>query len=116
MLFRDGRLWVVYGTPGADAQVQTNVQHAMDWVDFGMDVQTAIESPRWRHLPGDKLLIESRFSPGTIEALRAKGHTIVAGGPWEGETGGAQAIMIDPVSGALLGGADPRREGYAIGM
>ncbi len=116
MIFRDGRPWIVYGTPGADAQVQTNFQHAVDWVDFGMDVQTAIESPRYRHLPGNKLLLESRFAPETIEALRAKGHEVVVGGPWEKETGGAQAIMIDPRSGVLQGGADPRREGYAIGF
>jgi gamma-glutamyltranspeptidase/glutathione hydrolase len=116
MIFRDGRPWIVYGTPGADAQVQTNFQHAVDWVDFGMDVQTAIESPRYRHLPGNKLLLESRFAPETIEALRAKGHEVVVGGPWEKETGGAQAIMVDPRSGVLQGGADPRREGYAIGF
>ena len=114
MIFRGGRPWVVYGTPGADAQVQTNFQHAVDFVDFGMDVQTAIESPRYRHLPGNKLLLESRFAPETVAALRAKGHEIVMAGPWEKETGGAQAIMIDPDSGVFQGGADPRREGYAL--
>ncbi|HEX6511682.1 MAG TPA: gamma-glutamyltransferase [Chloroflexota bacterium] len=116
MIFRDGRPWVVYGTPGADAQVQTNFQHAVDFVDFGMDVQTAIECPRYRHLPSNKLLLETRFAPETIDALRAKGHDVVLGGPWHKETGGAQAIMIDPHSGVLQGGADPRREGYAIGF
>jgi gamma-glutamyltranspeptidase len=116
MMFRDGRPWVVYGTPGADAQVQTNFKHAVDWIDFGKDVQSAIESPRWRHMPGNKLLLESRFSAETTEALRAKGHDVIVGDAWEGETGGAQAIMIDPHSGVLQGGADPRREGYAIGF
>jgi gamma-glutamyltranspeptidase/glutathione hydrolase len=115
MIFRDGRPWVVYGTPGADAQVQTNFQHAVDFVDFGMDVQTAIECPRYRHMPGNLLLIENRFPPETIEALRAKGHDVIVGVAWEKETGGAQAIMIDPQTGVLQGGADPRREGYAIG-
>ena len=116
MIFRGGRPWVVYGTPGADAQVQTNFQHAVDWVDFGMDVQTAIESPRYRHLPGNKLLLEGRFPTQTIEALRAKGHEVVVAAPWEKETGGAQAIMIDPRTNVLQGGADPRREGYAVGF
>jgi gamma-glutamyltranspeptidase/glutathione hydrolase len=115
MMFRDGRPWVVYGTPGADAQVQTNFQHAIDFVDFGMDVQTAIECPRYRHMPGNKLLLEDRFAPETIEALRAKGHEVIVGDGWEKETGGAQAIMIDPTTGVLQGGADPRREGYAVG-
>jgi len=116
MIFRGGRPWIVYGTPGADAQVQTNFKHAVDWVDFGLDVQTAIESPRYRHLPDNKLLLESRFSQETVEALRAKGHEVVQAGPWEKETGGAQAIMIDPRTNVLQGGADPRREGYALGF
>lgn len=116
MMFRDGRPWVVFGTPGADAQVQTNFQHAVDFVDFGMDVQTAIECPRYRHMPGNKLLVENRFAPETIEELRGKGHDLVVGEAWEKETGGAQAIMLDLNTGVLQGGADPRREGYAIGF
>ncbi len=116
MMFRDGRPWVVFGTPGADAQVQTNFKHAVDFIDFGKDVQSAIESPRYRHMPGNKLLLESRFSTETIEALRAKGHDVVVGEPWEEETGGAQAIMLDHATGTLQGGADPRREGYAVGF
>jgi len=116
MIFRDGRPWIVYGTPGADAQVQTNFQHAVDWVDFGMDVQTAIECPRYRHMPGNKLLLEGRFPTETVEALRAKGHEVVVGEAWEKDTGGAQAIMIDQRTGVLQGGADPRREGYAVGF
>jgi gamma-glutamyltranspeptidase / glutathione hydrolase len=116
MLFRDGRPWVAFGTPGADAQVQTNFKHALDWVDFRMDVQSAIESPRYRHLPDNRLLLENRFAASTVEALRAKGHDIMLADGWEKETGGAQAIMIDPKTGVLQGGADPRREGYAIGF
>lgn len=114
MIFRGERPWVVYGTPGADAQVQTNFQHAVDFVDFGMDVQTAIECPRYRHMPGNKLLLEGRFAPETVDALRAKGHDILLADAWEKETGGAAAIMIDPTTGVLQGGADPRREGYAL--
>jgi gamma-glutamyltranspeptidase len=116
MMFRNGRPWVVFGTPGADAQVQSNFQHAVDFVDFGMDVQTAVECPRYRHLPGNKLLLESRFAPETIEGLRARGHDVVVAGPWEKETGSCKAIMIDQRTGVLQGGADPRREGYAVGF
>ncbi len=114
MLFRDGRPWTVYGTPGADAQVQTNFQHTVAFVDLELDVQAAIERPRWRHLPDGSLLLEGRFAPDVVEGLRAKGHRVTVGEPWESETGGAQAIMIDQRTSVLQAGADPRREGYAL--
>ncbi|MHB8618011.1 MAG: gamma-glutamyltransferase [Chloroflexota bacterium] len=116
MLFRRDRPWVVFGTPGEDAQVQTNFQLAVDFVDFDMDVQAAIEAPRWRHQDGNRLLMEDRF-PGEVgAALLGMGHTVVPGLSWDPLTGGAQAIMVDPETGVLQAGADPRREGYASGF
>ncbi len=115
MLFRDGRPWVTFGTPGADAQVQTNFQHAVDFVDFGMNVQEAIESPRWLHLPGNELALESRWPAAVLEGLKARGHNASFSEEWDHRMGGAQAIMIDHNNQVLHGGADPRREGYVIG-
>jgi gamma-glutamyltranspeptidase/glutathione hydrolase len=115
MLLRDGRPWVVYGTPGAQAQVQTNFQNAVHFVDDGMDVQTAIEAPRWRHDAG-RLFLEGRFPPSVADGLRTRGHDVVLTDDWSYMSGGAEAIMIDPASGLLQAGADPRREGYAIGF
>lgn len=104
----------VFGTPGAQAQVQTNFQLAIGLIDHGFDVQRAIEEPRWYHDAGRSLKIESRFSEAARKGLAAKGHEIVLLGDWAEVTGGAQAIALDP-NGVFSGGADPRREGNAAG-
>ncbi|MDE3075962.1 MAG: gamma-glutamyltransferase, partial [Chloroflexota bacterium] len=113
MLFRDGRPWVVYGTPGADAQVQTNFQMAVNFVDFGMDVQSAAEAPRWRHFAENLLAIDDRCGRDAIERLSELGHDVDVRGPWGAESGSVKAIMVDQRTGVLQGGADPRRDGYA---
>ena len=84
-----------------------------------------MEAPRWRHTGNntestvphtcaDELHLESRFPEEVREKLRAKGHRLNVLGDWEG-AGNAQVIMIDPETGAYLGGSDPRRDGYSIG-
>lgn len=104
----------VLGTPGAQAQVQTNFQLLVSLIDHGLDVQEAIELPRWFHEAGRTLQLEGRYSEGTRRALQSKGHEIALLPDWAEVTGGAQAIAID-ASGGFAGGADPRREGYAAG-
>ena len=104
----------VFGTPGRQAQVQTNFQLAVSLIDHGLDVQEAIELPRWFHEAGRTLRLEARYPEGTRRALQAKGHEIELLPEWAEVTGGAQAIAID-ASGGFAGGADPRREGYAAG-
>ena len=105
---------LVFGTPGRHAQVQTNFQLAVALIDHGMEVQRAIEEPRWYHESGRALKIENRFSEQTRKGLAAKGHELVPLGDWAEVTGGAQAIAIDE-NGVFSGGADPRREGNAAG-
>jgi gamma-glutamyltranspeptidase/glutathione hydrolase len=105
---------LVFGTPGRHAQVQTNFQLAVALIDHAMDVQRAIEEPRWYHESGRALKIESRFSEQTRKGLAAKGHELTLVGDWAEVTGGAQAIAID-ANGVFSGGADPRREGNAAG-
>jgi gamma-glutamyltranspeptidase / glutathione hydrolase len=105
---------LVFGTPGRHAQVQTNFQLAVALIDHDMDVQRAIEEPRWYHEAGRALKIEDRFSEQTRKGLAAKGHELALVGDWAEITGGAQAIAID-VNGVFSGGADPRREGNAAG-
>ena len=105
---------LVFGTPGRHAQVQTNFQLAVALIDHAMDVQRAIEEPRWYHEAGRALKIESRFAEQTRKGLAAKGHEIALVGDWAEVTGGAQAIAIDE-NGVFSGGADPRREGNAAG-
>lgn len=104
----------IFGTPGAQAQVQTNFQLAVGLIDHGFDVQRAIEEPRWYHESGRALKMESRFAEATRKGLAAKGHEVVLLGDWAEVTGGAQAIAVDP-NGVFSGGADPRREGNAAG-
>ena len=105
---------LVFGTPGRHAQVQTNFQLAVALIDHDMDVQKAIEQPRWYHESGRALKIENRFAEPTRKGLAAKGHEIALVGDWAEVTGGAQAIAID-ANGVFSGGADPRREGNAAG-
>ena len=104
----------VFGTPGAQAQVQTNFQLAVGLIDHGLDVQRAIEEPRWFHETGRALKVEARFPEATRKGLASKGHEVVTLGDWAEVTGGAQAIAIDE-NGVFSGGADPRREGHAAG-
>ncbi len=104
----------VFGTPGAQAQVQTNFQLAVGLIDHGFDVQRAIEEPRWFHEAGRALKLETRFPEATRKGLQSKGHDVHLIGDWAEVTGGAQAIAID-ANGVFSGGADPRREGHAAG-
>lgn len=124
MVFKDGRLFLVFGTPGADTQVQTNLQVLTHIVDFGYGPQEAVEAPRWRHIQRgmestypygllEELHMEGRFPQATREALAAKGQRVVALPDWGG-MGHAQAIMVHPQSGALIAASDPRRDGYAL--
>ena len=104
----------VWGTPGAQAQVQTNFQLGVGLIDFGFEPQRAIEEPRWRHTVGKALELEGRFPEGLRSKLAAKGHKIQMLPDWDAGTGGAQIISIEP-NGSFAGGADPRRDGHAAG-
>ena len=117
MLFRSGKPCLVFGTPSAYGQVQSNLQLLTNFVDYGFDVQSMIEAPRWvtQRRPR-RLAIESRHAPATLNGLRKLGHELDVQPPWTDMMGGAQAIRINYRSGVLEGAADPRREGYAIGF
>ncbi len=126
MVVRDGRLVLVLGTPGADTQVQSNLQVLMHVLDAGYNVVEAVEAPRWRHLQNgtestvphtcdDELLLEERFSPEVQNGLRHLGHSVRVIGPWAA-TGSMMMIQVNPTTGALFGAADPRRDGYAMGF
>jgi gamma-glutamyltranspeptidase / glutathione hydrolase len=84
----------------------------VQYVDYGLSLQEAIEAPRARLWDGRKVEAESRLDPATIEALRSRGHDIDVLLPWMMRVGGMHAVAIDPHSGAITGGCDPRRDGY----
>jgi gamma-glutamyltranspeptidase / glutathione hydrolase len=121
MAFRGGFFFAMGGTPGNDDQPQTNVQILHQLLDQRNDPQSAVEAPRWSHMPGtpprDKLPEELRMEEGfpkeVMKGLEAKGHKVKVVDRWS--FGASQVIARDPATGAWLGAADPRREGYAIG-
>jgi gamma-glutamyltranspeptidase len=121
MAKRDGKLWSVLGCMGADGQPQIQLQLYAAMIDFGLDIQEAIEMPRFlsgRFALGDArdtLHIEGRFPAGTIDALAQRGHAINRWDAWNEMAGHAHGITIDRRSGMLSGGSDPRSDGAAIG-
>ena len=109
IVVRDGRLVLVTGSPGGRTIINTVLHTILNVVDFGMNVQEAVDAPRFHHqwLP-DELRYERRgLSRDTIALLEERGHTLVA----RERQGAVQAIAVDAETGILEGGADPRREG-----
>mgnify|MGYP000468753400 CR=1 FL=1 len=104
---RDGRLVAVVGSPGGRTIINTVAQVILNVIDFGMNIQMAVNAPRIHHqwLP-DRISIEGGgASAATVERLEAMGHTVRMGGG----QGSANSIMIDPRTRDRLGAADPRR-------
>ncbi len=125
MAFKDDQLYMPFGCPGGDAQCQAMVQMFLNIAVFGMDPQAAIEAPRftssnfpnsfWPHtyLPG-RLNVEGRIDSQTQAALSQLGHDIAVKDDWERMSMAVlSAILVE--NGILKGGADPRRDTYAIG-
>ena len=115
-----------FGTPGGDVQCQSMVQMFLNVAEFGMDVQQAIEAPRvstwsfpnsfWPHAynPG-AVGIEGRIPAHTLAELQRKGHKLDLWEDWAIRMGSLCAVEVDQQRGGLSSGADPRRDGYAMG-
>lgn len=114
-VFRDDALFMVIGTPGSFGILQTTPQMIGNVLDHGFSIQAAIEAPRFRTYEGTTIEIEARIPKVVRDELAARGHTVRLIDDWSFLVGGGQGIMIDPDSGVLMGGADPRRDGYAVG-
>ena len=121
MAFRDGRLWQILGCMGADGQPQIHLQGYVGLIDFGRDIQQALEAPRFLSgrfaltEPRDLLNIEGRFPEATLAELVRRGHQVNRWPDWMELAGHAHGITLDPASGARAGGADPRSDGAAVG-
>jgi gamma-glutamyltranspeptidase len=121
MAKRDGRLWAVLGCMGADGQPQIQLQLYTALIDRGLDIQEAIEMPRFlsgRFALGearDTLHMEGRFPSDTMSALEGRGHIVRRWEGWNEMAGHAHGITIDARTGVLSGGSDPRSDGAAIG-
>jgi gamma-glutamyltranspeptidase / glutathione hydrolase len=112
-LTRDGKLFMVIGSPGGPTIINTVLQVMLNVVDFGFTIQEAIDAPRFHHqwLP-DELRLEKRgFPADVIAVLEARGHRVVT----RGFMGDAEGILIDPGTLMRLGASDPRAEGVAVG-
>ena len=126
LVMKDGKPFMPIGTPGGDQQTQAMLQVFLNVAEFGMNVQEAIEAPRFGsynfpdsfaphpYYPG-RLSIEARLEATVGDALRGKGHKVHRWADWTALAGAVCAILIEPNTPVLSGGADPRREAYAIG-
>lgn len=114
MVFKDGKLFMSFGVMGGAIQPQGHVQVLTNLIDLGMNIQQAIEAPRFRFLNGKRVLFEEGMTEPVIASLIRKGHLRVPLSP-DFSMGGGQAIMIDPATGNLMGGSDPRKDGMALG-
>jgi gamma-glutamyltranspeptidase / glutathione hydrolase len=123
LVMKDGQPHMVLGTPGADQQVLLTMQTLLNMIEFGMNVQQAIEAPKWltrafpaspfphTMYPGD-LSVEARIPESVRKDLLARGHKLQVSGPWA--DGSLAAIVIDSKTGVLNAGTDPRTEAYAF--
>ena len=110
---------LLFGTMGGEGQPQTQAAILTRMVDFGFDVQEAIEAPRWLYgrTWGEKsrtLKLEGRVPDGVVAELKRRGQDVEMLEDWSQKMGHAQAIWIDRKRGTLHAGADPRGDGAAL--
>ena len=122
LVMKDGQPYMILGSPGGDDQVMRTLQTLLNVIDFGMNVQQAIEAPRFstRSFPASPfphtmypgtLSVEARVPEPVRQNLTGRGHKLRIDGPWS--MGSNAAIVIDPATGVLSAGADPRVEAHA---
>jgi gamma-glutamyltranspeptidase/glutathione hydrolase len=125
IVLKDGQPFMTLGTPGGDSQPQSCLQVFNNIVDFGFNVQDAVEAPRfcgysfprspWPHRAyPNRLEVEGRVSQALLDALRDLGHQVDRVGPW-GVRNGFAPILVNPETGVYHGGADPRKESVMLG-
>lgn len=122
LVLKEGQPFMITGSPGGDDQVMRTMQTLINVVDFGMNIQQAIEAPRWSSnsfpsspfphtmLPGE-MWVEARIPETTQKELIARGHKLRVAGPWS--LSASAGIIVDSKTGVLSAGADPRVQAYA---
>lgn len=113
---KDGKLFMVLGSPGGPTIITTVANILMGVIDYGLDIQQAVDAPRFHNqwLPDETTVENKRFSPDTLRLLEAKGQTIDSRHSYWGD---AECILIDPKTGERLGGHDLRQDyGKAAGF
>jgi len=120
---KDGKPFIAFGTPGSDTQPQTQLQFFLNVVDFGMNVQQALETPAvissnfrssyYPHAVAGKLMAPAALPKYVLDELAAMGHNLdirdVKG------VGSVKAIVVNPRTGVLMGGVSPTGDSYVLG-
>lgn len=115
MVFREGEFLMSFGVMGGDMQPQGHVQFLINLIDFGMNLQEAMDTPRIRHLKGMEVYLEEGIPDETARALAERGHQIIKQFSPVNQVGGGQAIFLDREQNVLLGASDRRKDGFALG-
>ena len=120
LMTRDGKPCLAFGSMGGEGQPQTQAALVTRIVDFGYDVQQAIEAPRWLmgRTWGTKsrnMSLEGRISDEVVRELKRRGQPVQMVTDWNDNMGHAHAIGVDRQQGFYEGGADPRGDGAALG-
>jgi gamma-glutamyltranspeptidase / glutathione hydrolase len=122
LALKDGKPFVVFGTPGADTQPQTQLQFFLNVVEFNMEVQQALEQPAvisnsfqdsyYPHNVLGKLLTPAMLADSVKQELAAKGHQLDIRN--SRGVGSVKAVMIHPRTGVLMGGVSPTGDSYVM--
>ena len=112
MIARDGMPLVTFGVMGCQMQPQGHLQLVSNLIDFNMDVQSALDAPRFRVMDDGNISLERGISDSISNQLREKKYHII---PPNTFFGGGQAIFVHPEYKTLIAGSDPRRDGCAVG-
>ena len=118
MLFSNGRPVVSFGVMGGDVQAQAHVQVVSNLIDYDLNIQEAIDYPRFHYVDADRVAFEADYDAELKEQLARLGHDVLGEEAVlaRGGFGGGQGIMIDPTTGCFWGGSDRRKDGVAIGF
>ena len=113
MAFKDGEFFMTFGAMGGAVQPQQHVQIFLNVVEFGMNMQQAVEIPRINHGGGLNVTIEPGISEDVLSQLEAWGHVLLRR-TTRGGVGGAQGIMLNRLTGVMTGGSTPHKDGMAV--
>ncbi len=115
LVLKDGRPVMTVGSPGSKRIITAVAQVISNVIDHGMRLQDAIAAPRV-HIDGDVLNVEGRVPAVVAEGLKALGHEVNVRKEYDLFFGGSQGVLFDGAGGLFYGGADPRRDGVALGF
>jgi gamma-glutamyltranspeptidase / glutathione hydrolase len=115
LILREAKPVIAIGTPGGLGQTQFLTQTICNIVDFGMNLQQAVEAPRWQSESTGCVELEGRIARDVSERLISEGNKVTVRAPWEFAFGGVESIRLHDNGEVFMAAADPRRDGYALG-